>query len=352
MKRLEQFQKNIPCIRAFKEALENEVLSRKLSVTESTIREYLGDCELVLRTAGITYDEVPTKQKAMTWLSKAENKFAKKTLAKRVVAFNHFIRLVYNLDWQLPTPKHIEREYEPKPLSEERVFDMVEFYETRRTPKPTKAMLIFVGFTCAARSGALLRIRLEDIDSDSRTILLRKTKRGKSRRVPLSKKAMDRIRKYIESERPEPKNIEDRPYLFIEEKERVKATYQYFTHSIKYVAYKLKIPTRVHTHILRHSRIKDLRAKGHSWEEVLTLTGHADIRSLSDYIHSEDVDKLQQSLDNDDTPTNTNPNPSQETQDDLLIKVMKENERLKSLLQAALIQQENKAPKMHEIGYA
>ena len=56
-------------------------------------------------------------------------------------------------------------------------------------------LVIILGLDCGIRRGEIIKIRREDIDFNKHTVILRETKNGLSRRVGLSKRAMDEINK-------------------------------------------------------------------------------------------------------------------------------------------------------------
>ena len=56
-------------------------------------------------------------------------------------------------------------------------------------------LVIILGLDCGIRRGEILKIRIEDIDFNKHTVILRETKNGLSRRVGLSKRAMYEINK-------------------------------------------------------------------------------------------------------------------------------------------------------------
>jgi len=56
-------------------------------------------------------------------------------------------------------------------------------------------LVIMLGLDCGMRRGEILKIRREDIDFNKHTVILRETKNGLSRRVGLSKRAIDEINK-------------------------------------------------------------------------------------------------------------------------------------------------------------
>ena len=56
-------------------------------------------------------------------------------------------------------------------------------------------LVIILGLDCGIRRGEILKIRREDIGFNKHTVILRETKNGLSRRVGLSKRAMDEINK-------------------------------------------------------------------------------------------------------------------------------------------------------------
>lgn len=351
--RLEKLKK-IRAIREFEKVLTDKVLTGELRISDGTIAQYMVEIDLFYRQMNIDYNERPSKEVVLRWAKEAKKRYSRKSRAKKISGINHFLKLYCGYDWQLPMTKNVTRRKEPTTLSEKQIYKLVSLAEDEG--KHTKAMLIFVGYQMASRATPLLNIRLHDIDWECNRILLVKDKEDIDRWVPLSEKAMQKIREYVESQRPEPKHVKDAPYLFIEEVQRGHCTMGYFQYSLHRYALELGIQKSVHPHTLRHSRIKTLRTRGYSWEKIMSLTGHSSIMSLSSYIHSEKTDELQKSL-NEDEGGITTPIPlsPQVLKQELL---EKENEKLKAELELLRLQLQGQTPsrtdqkpRMDDIGY-
>jgi site-specific recombinase XerD len=346
--------KKIQFIREFEKILIDKVLTGELRISDGTIAQYMTEIDLFYRQVNIDYDQKPTKEQALKWVKEMEQKYSRKSRAKKISAINHFLKYCCEFSWKLPMTKNVTRRQEPTTLSEKQIYKMVSLAEAEG--KFTKAMLIFTGYQMASRPTPLLSIKLTDIDWEGNRILLVKDKEDMDRWVPLSKRAMQKIREYVEKHRPQPKNEEDAPYLFIEETRKGRCTHGYFSYALHRYAFKLGIEKPVYPHCLRHSRIKELRHRGYSWERIMSLTGHASIMSLSAYIHAEEADELQQSLDEDEGGVRTPiPLSPQELKQELL---EKENEKLKAELELLRVQLQSQdtsrtdhKPRMDNRGY-
>jgi len=216
-------------------------------------------------------------------------------MAKRIPVINYYLKLVCGCQQSIPQVKHIARAKKPVVLPREQIMEMVHFAESKN--KYTGAIMIFTAFITASRKTVLHDIRLSDLDFKNNVVTLRGCKNDLDLNVPMATTDMQKIKDYIENHRPKPaKGHED--YLFINGNGE-KVYYQKLERTLRYCASNCDIREKVSPHALRHSRIKDLRQQGYSWEEIMTITGHKDITSLASYLHEEDFEKVQQKLNGD-----------------------------------------------------
>ncbi|UCE75443.1 MAG: tyrosine-type recombinase/integrase [Methanomassiliicoccales archaeon] len=149
-------------------------------------------------------------------------------------------------------------------------------------------------FETACRVDSLENLQLGDIKPEDQEIHLRKMKYGFTHNCPVSPKYLVEIQEYIKKYRPEPESNEDRKYLFIHEDTLKPLTYHSYDWALKRVATQLGIETNFHSHIIRHSAIKNFRKQGWKWEDIQGITNHKSLAGLSNYIHSEQKEKLKE----------------------------------------------------------
>jgi site-specific recombinase XerD len=288
--------KNMVCIRQFRKALFEKIKLREIEMTEKTLDVYCADLEFIFKQMGLRHDQIPTLDQCLKWKEDCMKRYSRKSMAKRIPILNYYLH--YVLDYPekpIPQIKNISRAKKPTVLTKQQIMDMVDFAESKG--KYTDSILIYTGFVTASRKSALLNLKLSDIDFKNNVITLRNCKGDLDLNVPMAKSDMEKIKDYIDNHRPKP-HKNDSEYLFIG-KNGKKVGDSKLLRTLRYCALHCDIGDRVYPHALRHSRIKDLRKQGYSWEEIMTITGHRDITSLSSYLHEEDFDIVQQKLNND-----------------------------------------------------
>jgi site-specific recombinase XerD len=181
------------------------------------------------------------------------------------------------------------------------------------------------------------------LDFENNTILLRKCKGNRDLTVPMNKNDMQRIKSYIDNQRPKPNNGYEE-YLFITNSG--KKVYEYRIHRVlQYCAKELGFKIRVHPHALRRARVLDLRKQNYEWEEIIKITGHRKIEYLMPYLLEEDFNKVHRKLNQQDTISNSPPPREKTTLD-------KELELLKAQLVLERLKNENLKMTLNGVGKA
>lgn len=134
--------------------------------------------------------------------------------------------------------------------------------------------LLYIG---ALRISELQNIKLSDIDSERKVILIHESKGGKSRKVPISEMDLAELRNYYRIYRT-------KTYLF----EGVKRGSKYSLTSIRNVVKKIKTNKHVYPHLLRHTALTNLIDKGHNILQVQNFAGHSSPKSTERYYHLSD----------------------------------------------------------------
>jgi len=129
-------------------------------------------------------------------------------------------------------------------------------------------LVIILGLDCGIRRGEILKIRREDIDFNKYTVILRETKNGSSRKVGLSKRAIDEIKKL-------PININGK-LINCERGDTIDFYWQ-----------QLKKWTRINKrfHSTRHTFATRASMNGWSITEISAQGGWRDLKVLKRYTH-------------------------------------------------------------------
>lgn len=109
-------------------------------------------------------------------------------------------------------------------------------------------------------------------------------KGSKERVIPLGKKAVNSISRYLELSRPRFLNKKESEYLFVSRLGK-KISRQSFWKIIGKYARKAKIKKPIRPHILRHSFATHLLERGADLRSVQEMLGHANISTTQIYTH-------------------------------------------------------------------
>lgn len=159
------------------------------------------------------------------------------------------------------------------------VLSKEEIKQILNAPKYIKhrAMLSLI-YSCGLRSGELLRLKPEHIDSKRGLVIIKQSKGKKDRIVPLSMKILDLLRDYYRSEKPEfwlfEGKIKGKPY-------DERSLQLVLKQSLK----KSKISKPVTLHWLRHSYATHLLENGTDLRYIQEILGHSSSKTTEIYTH-------------------------------------------------------------------
>ena len=142
---------------------------------------------------------------------------------------------------------------------------------------PALHALVLLAITTGARKGELTGLRWGDVDLKVGRALLRETKNGEQRTLPLAGKALEALREL------KLKNSARSEYLF-PQPSGLPGPYVYFD-AHWYAALETAGITDFHFHDLRHTTASMLAAQGASLLEIADVLGHRTLAMVKRYSH-------------------------------------------------------------------
>lgn len=130
--------------------------------------------------------------------------------------------------------------------------------------------LLYVG---ALRISELLNLELSDIDRSNNRLVIRNSKGGRGRFVPVSNNIITDLKLYYREYLPA-------KYIFEGRKGG-----KYSATSVRSVVKKLNCKKRLYPHLLRHSSLTKLVDNGHNLLKVQRFAGHTNSKSTERYYH-------------------------------------------------------------------
>ena len=157
--------------------------------SKQTAKNYAFDLRNLIRA-----HENPTLAQAKEWMQETNSLVGRRKRAQAVKAFGRWLEsnLIEAFEWyrQMPLPKE-------KTLPQQTV--VVADYESAliRAKTPRDAAVVEVLWSCGLRRKELTEIRVEDIDFQGGFILVRQSKTGKPRVVPISPSTRRALRRHL-----------------------------------------------------------------------------------------------------------------------------------------------------------
>lgn len=139
-----------------------------------------------------------------------------------------------------------------------------------------RAMLSLI-YSCGLRRSELLNLRLRDIDSNRKLVLIKQGKGMKDRIVPLSEKILELLRDYYKAYRPKE--------MLFEGQTNIKYSAKSLQSVLKQSVVKAKINKPITLHWLRHSYATHLLENGTDLRYIQELLGHSSSRTTEIYTH-------------------------------------------------------------------
>lgn len=169
----------------------------------------------------------------------------------------------------------------PDILKIEEVNKFLESIPTSKRLEIRDRAMFEILYSCGLRVSEIINLKMQNIDFDEE-LLRFKGKGNKERIVPVGKKSVSFLRKYLEHGRDEIKKERRTDFVFINRSAK-KLTRQGFWKILKKYARKVNINKNMYPHIFRHSFATHMIQRGADLRTVQELLGHSDISTTEIY---------------------------------------------------------------------
>lgn len=169
-----------------------------------------------------------------------------------------------------------------RPRRERRLPNVLSKEEVRRILTSLRnikhTMMLSLLYSCGLRRSELLNLRITDIDSERKLLLVKQSKGKKDRVVPLSEKIINGLREYYTGYKP-------KVWLFEGQREGEQYSEKSLENVLKQAVEKAGIQKPVSLHWLRHSYATHLLESGTDLRYIQVLLGHNSSRTTEIYTH-------------------------------------------------------------------
>jgi len=250
-------------------------------LTVSTYRCDLGQFRrwLMGRVGRLPESASITRELVMQWTVTLAG-LAPATVCRKVSVLSSFFSFLVDLGEldanparRIPLPKPASRI--PNAISEDEAQQLIGAVES-----PFEGAMMLLMLTAGLRRSEVGAIRLEDVDLENQSLLVR-GKGAKQRMVPLMPQTAEAIRNYLAA-RPEV----DQPYLFLNPQGQRLAN-DYLNRTLRRILARTGLAKRITPHMLRHTFATHLVRNGVDVRTVQELLGHSDLQTTANYLHSD-----------------------------------------------------------------
>jgi len=175
---------------------------------------------------------------------------------------------------------HMPKKWErlPKALSISEVMDLLQSNFSEKTISRDSAMLELL-YSSGLRVSELVKIKLGDIHFDAGFVRIM-GKGAKERVVPVNTRALEKVKRYMEEERPKTLKKRQSPYLFVTRMGKPMSR-QRFWQTLKAIGKQAGLEISPHT--IRHCFATHLLEGGADLRSVQKMLGHSDISTTQIY---------------------------------------------------------------------
>jgi site-specific recombinase XerD len=187
----------------------------------------------------------------------------------------------------------------PRPKRDRRLPTVLGKNDARRIldalDSPKHRALLMIMYSAGLRVGEVVRLRIEDLDTERKLIRVRGGKGRKDRYTLLSDRALDAVRVYIADYGPT-------TWLFPGERPNRPITSRTAQRIVEIARVRAGIRTHTSAHTLRHSFATHLLEAGTDLRYIQELLGHASAKTTQIYTHvsRRDLVRIQSPLDRDE----------------------------------------------------
>ncbi|XDD51145.1 tyrosine-type recombinase/integrase [Leptospira sp. WS92.C1] len=139
-------------------------------------------------------------------------------------------------------------------------------------------------YSTGIRCFELQKLKLTDIDFANRTVFIREGKRRQDRMIPVSTRALEWMRKYVEDVRPGLVSLPDEGYIFLTNKGKALHTSQIIAMTTKYRE-QSGVTKQGSTHMFRHTTATLMLDNGADIRYIQEMLGHRRLNSTQVYTH-------------------------------------------------------------------
>lgn len=217
-------------------------------------------------------------------IERSEKKENFSTIARAIVSIKGFLRFLYEENLLPDNPAELLENQRlwshlPNILTPDEVQNMIDAVEEKSPHAFRDRAIIELLYASGLRVSELSTLNISNVNIPGEFLRCR-GKGGKERVVPVGRKALEALKKYIEEERSEI----NESALFLS-KLKKPLSRQSVWKLIKHYALKAGITKDVYPHTLRHSFATHLLTYGADLRIVQELLGHADISTTQIYTH-------------------------------------------------------------------
>jgi integrase/recombinase XerD len=279
-----------------------EMMSAERGASENTLLSYrrdLEDAAEFMAANGCSIDDSASADLSAYMDDIARRGFAASSQARRLSALRQFYRFLYSEGLRSDDPSGTvdsprKDRALPKVLGEEEVTRLLEraAYEAadeslsdgQRLGAIRMQVMIELLYATGLRVSELIALPVAVARRDERFFIVR-GKGGKERMVPLSGKAREALKVWLDERGKEPATSES-PWLFPAASEGGFLPRQVFARDLKGLAARAGIAAaRISPHVLRHAFASHLLQNGADLRVVQQLLGHSDISTTQIYTH-------------------------------------------------------------------
>lgn len=213
-------------------------------------------------------------------------------LSQLLNALAGWLRFLYRAK-QLLLPLHEKlAEYRQKRnhrrpiLSHDQVIQVLGLASAQTTPEYLRdRALLEMAYASGMRAGELLALNLPELDLKRGLVQVVKTKNYRERRVPLTRIAVDCLKRYLAEARPELTSPLSLNALWLNQRGGRLTHNQLSRRFSRVYGCHEVLGMRFHLHLLRHACATHLLTSGAPLRHVQELLGHVDLASTETYTH-------------------------------------------------------------------
>lgn len=256
-----------------------EELQRR-NYSKATTRAYIGAVERFARHFGKPPDQLgPDHIRQYQAHLLRDRKLKPGTVVAQVAALRFFFVRTLKRRFppdSIPYPKYTHHRV-PRVLSPEEVARLIDAASNLQA-----RVILMLLYSTGIRRSELVRLRVQDIDSERKIVHIRQGKGGKDRDVPMCPKLLETLREYWRWKKPKtwlfPRGIAKRG-------DHEHLTDRAVWYAVAEAARHAGLKKRVAPHMLRHSFATHLLENGADLPTIQVLLGHADLEATSIYLH-------------------------------------------------------------------